>query len=135
MDCAFFCASHPRAQKNAQRLVLCSLVSVPSPERCAVEYNGCMAGEAIVSPSTRDRRPCLLQPRTGASSMPETTTDILVIGGVIGSAIAYHLARAGYATLVLEQSALASPPAASWASAGGIRRQGRGATSWPKVLG
>ena len=58
--------------------------------------------------------------------MPEATTDILVVGGgVIGSAIAYHLARAGHAALVLDQSAPAAPPAASWASAGGIRRQGR----------
>jgi sarcosine oxidase subunit beta len=58
--------------------------------------------------------------------MPEATTDILVIGGgVMGSAIAYHLARAGHATLVLDQNALAAPPTASWASAGGIRRQGR----------
>jgi len=58
--------------------------------------------------------------------MPEGTADILVIGGgVIGSAIAYHLARAGHATLVLDQHAPAAPPAASWASAGGVRRQGR----------
>jgi sarcosine oxidase subunit beta len=60
--------------------------------------------------------------------MPEATTEILVIGGgVIGSAIAYHLARAGHATLVLDQHAPAAPPAASWASAGGVRRQGRDA--------
>jgi sarcosine oxidase subunit beta len=58
--------------------------------------------------------------------MPAVTTDVLVIGGgVMGNAIAYHLARAGHATLVLDQNALASPPTASWASAGGVRRQGR----------
>ena len=54
------------------------------------------------------------------------TTDFLVIGGgVIGSAIAYHLARAGQAVLVVERDAPAISPAASWASAGGVRRQGR----------
>jgi len=54
------------------------------------------------------------------------TTEFLIIGGgVIGSAIAYHLARAGQAVLVVERDAPATAPAASWASAGGVRRQGR----------
>jgi sarcosine oxidase subunit beta len=58
--------------------------------------------------------------------MPEQSADILVIGGgVIGSAIAYHLARSGHATLVIDRGAIAASPAASWASAGGVRRQGR----------
>ena len=53
--------------------------------------------------------------------------EVLVIGGgVIGSSIAYHLARLGRRVLVVEQqSAVANPPTASWASAGGVRRQGR----------
>jgi sarcosine oxidase subunit beta len=54
------------------------------------------------------------------------TTEFLIIGGgVIGSAIAYHLARAGQAVLVVERDAPATAPAASWASAGGVRRKGR----------
>lgn len=54
------------------------------------------------------------------------TTDILIIGGgVIGSAAAYELARAGRRVLVLEARDSAEPPTASWASAGGVRRQGR----------
>ena len=58
--------------------------------------------------------------------MPEASTEILVIGGgVIGSAIAYQLARAGHSALVPDQQTPAAPPAASWASAGGVRRQGR----------
>ncbi len=58
--------------------------------------------------------------------MGTTTVEILVIGGgVIGSSIAYHLARQGRQVLVIERSRVASKPAASWASAGGIRRQGR----------
>jgi sarcosine oxidase, subunit beta len=54
------------------------------------------------------------------------TAEVLVIGGgVIGSSIAYHLARQGRQVLVVERSQVASKPAASWASAGGVRRQGR----------
>jgi sarcosine oxidase, subunit beta len=50
---------------------------------------------------------------------------IVIGGGVIGSSIAYHLARQGRQVLVIERSEVASEPAASWASAGGVRRQGR----------
>jgi sarcosine oxidase, subunit beta len=52
--------------------------------------------------------------------------DVLIIGaGVVGSAIAYHLALDGQRVLVIERGAIAQAPAASWASAGGVRRQGR----------
>jgi sarcosine oxidase subunit beta len=52
--------------------------------------------------------------------------EVVVIGsGVIGSSIAYHLARQGRPVLVIERSTPAVEPAASWASAGGVRRQGR----------
>jgi sarcosine oxidase, subunit beta len=58
--------------------------------------------------------------------MPTTQTDIAIIGGgVIGNSIAYHLARQGQRVLVIERADIASEPAASWASAGGIRRHGR----------
>ena len=58
--------------------------------------------------------------------MKATSTDILIIGGgVIGSSISYHLARQGRQVLVIERSQIADSPAASWASAGGVRRQGR----------
>ena len=50
---------------------------------------------------------------------------VVVGGGVIGSSIAYHLARQGRQVLVVERSEPAVEPAASWASAGGVRRQGR----------
>jgi glycine/D-amino acid oxidase-like deaminating enzyme len=53
-------------------------------------------------------------------------TDIVIIGGgVIGSSIAYHLARAGRSVIVVERGGIAAAPSASWASAGGVRRQGR----------
>jgi sarcosine oxidase subunit beta len=53
-------------------------------------------------------------------------TEILVIGGgVIGSSIAYFLARRGRHVLVVDRAGIATEPSASWASAGGIRRQGR----------
>src|SRR5689334_23383618 len=54
------------------------------------------------------------------------TTDFLIIGGgIIGSSIAYHIAAKGHKVIVVERGDIASPPVASWASAGGIRRQGR----------
>jgi len=54
------------------------------------------------------------------------TTEILIIGGgVVGSSIAYHLARAGRGVHVIDRGEIAAEPSASWASAGGVRRQGR----------
>ena len=59
--------------------------------------------------------------------MSISKSEVLIIGGgVIGSAIAYHVERQGRQVLVVERSEeVASAPAASWASAGGVRRQGR----------
>src|SRR5262249_43050953 len=55
-------------------------------------------------------------------SHPAASVEILVIGGgVIGSSIAYHLARQGRTVLVVERHEVVVEPAASWASAGGIR--------------
>ncbi|MDQ0390490.1 NAD(P)/FAD-dependent oxidoreductase [Labrys monachus] len=51
---------------------------------------------------------------------------IVVIGsGVIGASIAYHLARAGAGVALVDRSGPAAMPSASWASAGGLRSQGR----------
>lgn len=55
--------------------------------------------------------------------MGKVVEVIVVGGGVIGSSIAYHLARAGARTILLEQRTIAA--AASGASAGGTRQQGR----------
>src|ERR1700693_1551192 len=63
---------------------------------------------------------------TKRMSHPAVAVEVLVIGGgVIGSSIAYHVARQGRKVLVMERQEVAVEPAASWASAGGIRRQGQ----------
>jgi sarcosine oxidase, subunit beta len=61
--------------------------------------------------------------------------DVVIVGGgVIGSSIAYHLARSGSRVRVYEQAAPAVAPSASWASAGGVRQQGRDPREWPLTL-
>ena len=58
--------------------------------------------------------------------MSQENFDVIVVGGgVIGSSIAYHAALQGLRVLVIERAESAVEPAASWASAGGVRRQGR----------
>lgn len=52
--------------------------------------------------------------------------DTIVVGaGVIGSSIAWHLARDGARVALVDETGPASRPSASWASAGGLRSQGR----------
>jgi len=60
-------------------------------------------------------------------------SDVIVIGsGVIGTSIAYHLARDGTNVTLLDQAFdAATKPAATWASAGGLRSQGRHAEDQP----
>src|SRR5258706_15758297 len=72
------------------------------------------------------RRPCRANMTEEADGMAARRVEVAVIGGgVIGSSIAYHLARRGRTVLVIERAEVAAAPAASWASAGGGRRQGR----------
>lgn len=55
-------------------------------------------------------------------SYTAASVEVLVIGGgVIGSSIAFHVARQGRSVLVVERNEIGVEPAASWASAGGIR--------------
>ena len=54
-------------------------------------------------------------------SHPVELVEVLIIGGgVIGSSIAYHVARQGRTVLVVERHKVAVEPTASWASAGGV---------------
>lgn len=63
-----------------------------------------------------------MQTENESISRPSLSVEVLVIGGgVIGSSIAYHIARQGRTVLVVERSEVAREPAASWGSAGGIR--------------
>jgi sarcosine oxidase subunit beta len=58
--------------------------------------------------------------------MSTVVSEIVVVGcGVMGSSIAYHLAKCGIHVHMIEREQIAVAPAASWASAGGVRRQGR----------
>lgn len=60
--------------------------------------------------------------------------DVVVLGaGVIGSSIAYHLAKAGGSVMIADPGS-PLPPSASWASAGGVRRQGRDPSEWDLTL-
>src|SRR6266581_7097612 len=59
---------------------------------------------------------------TESMSHPAASVEVMVIGGgVIGSSIAYHVARQGRKVLVVDRNEVAVEPAASWASAGGVR--------------
>src|SRR5260370_40162703 len=72
------------------------------------------------------RRPCRANMTEEVDGMAARRVEVAVIGGgVIGSSIAYHLARQGRAVLGIERAEVAAAPAASWASAGGVRRHGR----------
>lgn len=53
------------------------------------------------------------------------TTAVVVGAGVVGCAIAYHLARDGADVTLVERGEPAAAKGATWASAGGLRSQGR----------
>lgn len=63
--------------------------------------------------------------------MPRNTV-IVVGGGVVGCSIAWHLARKGAEVVVIEERAIAA--AASGASAGGVRQQGRDPREMPLAI-
>src|SRR5262245_26270512 len=57
-----------------------------------------------------------------STSSPSTSVEVLVLGGgSIGSSVAYHACRRCRRALVVDRQEIAEEPAASWASAGGIR--------------
>jgi sarcosine oxidase, subunit beta len=66
------------------------------------------------------------------TGQPKRTEVAVIGGGVMGASIAYHLARAGAAVTVLERRAIAA--AASGASAGGVRQQGRDPRELPLAM-
>src|SRR5579859_5548761 len=71
---------------------------------------------------TVSARVSVMQAENKSMFHPAASVEVLVIGGgVIGSSIAYHVARQGRAVLVVECGDVAREPAAAWASAGGIR--------------
>jgi sarcosine oxidase subunit beta len=68
-----------------------------------------------------------MKAKTAETNTTDTTAtvEVLIVGcGIISSSIAYHAARQGRTVLVVERKEVAVEPAASWASAGGIRPQG-----------
>ncbi|QQA41967.1 NAD(P)/FAD-dependent oxidoreductase [Pelagovum pacificum] len=64
-----------------------------------------------------------------------TQHDVIVLGaGVIGGFIAWNLAQQGAAVAVADPAGPAARPSASWASAGGLRSQGRHDADRPVTL-
>ena len=61
-----------------------------------------------------------------------THSEVVIVGGgIIGSSIAYHLALREVPTVVVSMwRGPLRPPSASWASAGGVRQQGRDSREW-----
>lgn len=64
--------------------------------------------------------------------MSRSSKIVVVGGGVIGCSIAWHLAREGAGVILLEERDIAA--AASGASAGGVRQQGRDPREMPLAL-
>lgn len=61
--------------------------------------------------------------------------DVAVAGaGVIGGFIAWNLAKAGLKVALVDPSGPAAKPSASWASAGGLRSQGRHTPDQPLAI-
>jgi sarcosine oxidase subunit beta len=60
------------------------------------------------------------------------SADVVVLGaGVIGASIGYHLARQGVACTIVDPRHPGEAPTATWASAGGLRSQGRAPADAP----
>ncbi len=60
------------------------------------------------------------------------TSDVLILGaGIIGASIAWHAARAGMTVTVVDPRGPNATPGATWASAGGLRSQGRAPAEAP----
>ncbi|HZU16589.1 MAG TPA: FAD-dependent oxidoreductase [Candidatus Dormibacteraeota bacterium] len=63
------------------------------------------------------------------------SVDVVVVGaGVIGASIAYHLMLRQLRVAIFDQPEAPLPPSASWASAGGVRSQGRDPREWGLAL-
>src|SRR5258706_10101242 len=97
---------------------LCSHCSLLERETQAMHSRSCSA----LYVQTVSAKMCVMKAEAERMSHPAESVEVLVIGGgVIGSSIAYHVARQGRNVLVVERNEIAVEPAASWASAGGIR--------------
>jgi len=63
------------------------------------------------------------------------SVDVVVVGaGVIGASIAYHLVLRQLRVAIFDRPDTPLPPSASWASAGGVRCQGRDPREWGLAL-